>query len=447
MIFKDSTLINTLLQLPGKIFKSLLPVCLISFSLTTGNVLAGIPLDRIVAVINEDVIMQSELEERIRTVIKQMAQQGAERPPQDVLAKQVLERMIMIKLQTQFAERTGIKVDDESLNQTINQIAAGNNLSLSQFREILEQDGIDYESFREDIRNEITIAQLKRRQVDNRVSVTEREIDNFLANEEVQGSTENEYQLSHILISAPEGATQEETDQARLVAEKVVSDLNSGISFEELARTVSDGQQAESGGDLGWRKESEIPTLFADEISNMQEGEISDIIESPSGFHIIKLAGLRSSDKNIVTQTQARHILIRPNELVSEKDALSRLSQLKLRLEGGDDFSELARSHSDDPGSAVNGGDLGWVNPGQMVPEFEERMNRLEAGQISEPFKTQFGFHIVQVLDRREQDNTEQLKRARAREILMQRKIEEAQQNWLRSLRDEAYVEYRLDGS
>lgn len=431
----------------GKITKTFLSACLFSIILVAGNATAGIPLDRIVAVINDDVIMQSELEERINSVLKQMAQQGAERPPRDVLVRQVLESMIMIKLQTQFAERTGIKVDDETLNQTINRIAAENNLSLSRFRDILERDGVNYESFREDIRNEITIAQLKRRQVDNRVTVTDREIDNFLANEEVQGGTENEYHLSHILISTPEGATKEEKEQARLVAEKVVSDIKSGASFEELARNVSDGQQAATGGDLGWRKESEIPTLFSEKISSMKEGDVSDIIESPSGFHIIKLAGLRSSDKHIVTQTHARHILIRPNELVSEEDAQTRLDQLALRIKGGDNFAELARSHSDDPGSAVNGGDLGWINPGDMVPEFEEEMNQLKAGEISKPFKTQFGWHIVQVLDRREQDNTEQLKRARAREIILQRKIEEAQQNWLRSLRDEAYVEYRLDDS
>ena len=447
MIFKLLMSFNAMLPSAGVNPKTFLTACLIGILLITGNVMAGVPLDRIVAVINDDVIMQSELEERIRSVLKQMAQQGAERPPQDILIKQVLERMIMVKLQTQFAERTGIKVDDETLNQTINRIAAENNLSLSQFRNILEKDGINYENFREDIRNEITISQLKRRQVDNRVTVTDREIDNFLANEEVQGGTENEYHLSHILISSPEGATKEEMEQARLVAEKVVSDLKSGANFEELARNVSDGQQAATGGDLGWRKESEIPTLFSEKILAMKEGDISEIIQSPSGFHIIKLTGLRSTDKHIVTQTHARHILIRPNELVSDDDAQNRLEQLVLRIKGGDDFSELARSHSDDPGSAVNGGDLGWTNPGQMVPEFEEEMNKLKPGEISGPFKTQFGWHIVQVLDRREQDNSEQLKRARAREIIMQRKIEEAQQNWLRGLRDEAYVEYRLDDS
>jgi len=448
VIFKLLMSFNAMLPSAGVNPKTFLTACLIGILLISGNVMAGVPLDRIVAVINDDVIMQSELEERIRSVLKQMAQQGAELPPQDILIKQVLERMIMVKLQTQFAERTGIKVDDETLNQTINRIAAENNLSLSQFRNILEKDGINYENFREDIRNEITITQLKRRQVDNRVTVTDREIDNFLANEEVQGGgTENEYHLSHILISSPEGATKEEMEQARLVAEKVVSDLKSGANFEELARNVSDGQQAATGGDLGWRTESEIPTLFSEKILAMKEGGISEIIQSPSGFHIIKLTGLRSTDKHIVTQTHARHILIRPNELVSDDDAKNRLEQLVLRIKGGDDFSELARSHSDDPGSAVNGGDLGWTNPGQMVPEFEEEMNKLKPGEISGPFKTQFGWHIVQVLDRREQDNSEQLKRARAREIIMQRKIEEAQQNWLRGLRDEAYVEYRLDDS
>lgn len=418
----------------------------ITSALLATNLSAGVPLDHIVAVVNDDVIMSSELNEKIRTVRNQMEQQHANMPPLDILEKQILERMILDKLQLQFASSTGIQVDDETLNQTISNIAAQNKVNLTQFREILEHDGYDYEKFREDIRNEITIARLKQRQVDNRITVTDREIDTFLENEQIQGGAETEYRLSHILIAIPENATDEETEQARLVATKVRDDLASGADFAKLAKEVSDGQQAQEGGDLGWRKIEAIPTLFSSLVINMKENDVSDLIKSPSGFHIIKLTGLRNSgEAHMVKQTHARHILIRPNELLTDDDARERLQQLKIRIEGGDDFAELAKSHSDDTASAVNGGDLGWINPGDMIPEFQEQMDKLQPGQISEPFKTQFGWHIVQVLERRDFDDTETQKRATAREIIRKRKIQEAEQNWLRSLRDEAYVEYRLD--
>lgn len=411
----------------------------------TGSANAGVPLDRIVAVVNEDVIMQSELRNKLRAMISQLSEQNTQLPPRDIMERQVLEQLIMNKLQLQFAANTGILVDDETLNRAISNIAAENKVNISQFREILERDGYSYEAFREDIRNEIVIARLRQRQVDNRISVTDREIDYHLANEEVQGGIETEYRLSHILIALPEEATQEEAEQVKLVAGKALEDLNNGEDFAMLAKTISDGQQAQDGGDLGWRKADDIPGLFAAQVSTLQEGEISELIQNPSGFHIIKLTGVRSGDKFMITQTRARHILIRPNELVTDNDAETRLEQLLIRLKGGDSFEELARSHSEDPGSAVNGGDLGWSSPGDMVPEFENEVNRLEPGEISEPFRSPFGWHVVQVLERRQHDNTEDLKRARAREIIRARKIEEAQLNWLRDLRDEAYVEYRLD--
>lgn len=428
-------------------FTCCLTAGLLTILLFCNNLQAGVPLDRIVAVVNEDVIMQSELELRTRNLLKQMTEQNAEIPPLDILKRQVLESMIMNKLQLQFAALTGIQVDDETLNQTINNIASQNKVTLTQFREILEKGGYDYERFREDIRNEITLTRLKQRQIDNRITVTDSEIDNYLSNEKVQGPLENEYRLSHILIAYPEEATDEEKEQARLVANKVLDDLASGSDFATLAAKVSDGQQAQEGGDLGWRKEGEIPTLFADKVKEMKEGEVSKLIESPSGFHIIKLTGVRNKEEHIITQTHARHILLTATEFQTEKDVENRINQLKLRLDGGDDFAELAKSHSDDKVSAIKGGDLGWTSPGEMVPEFEEVMDKLKPGEISKPFKTQFGWHIVQVLERRQYDNSEELKRARAREIIRKKKIEEATQNWLRSLRDEAYVEYRLDNS
>ncbi len=411
----------------------------------TFNLLAEVALDRIVAVVENDIIMQSELETKLRTVVGQMQQQGIQLPSSSVLETQVLERMILIIIQLQRAEETGIRVDDETLNRTISNIAAENKVSLSQFRDILEKDGFNYEQFRENIRNEIIISRLRQRQVDNRISISSKEIDNALSNMEFQGKTETEYQLSHILISLPEAPTPDEEEQARLVATKVLEDLKAGQDFAMMASTYSDGQRALEGGDLGWRKKNEIPTLFSTQIASMEKGDISDLIKSSSGFHIVKLADVRSSEKHIITQTNARHILIKLDELTTADDARVRLDQLKTRIEGGDDFEVLAKSHSDDTVSAADGGNLGWSSPGRMVPKFEEVMDQLEIGEISQPFDTQFGWHLLQVLDRREHDDTENVRRTKASEAIRRRKSEEAHQNWLRHLRDEAYVEYRLN--
>ena len=411
----------------------------------TFNLLAEVALDRIVAVVENDIIMQSELETKLRTVVGQMQQQGIQLPSSSILETQVLERMILIIIQLQRAEETGIRVDDETLNRTISNIAAENKVSLSQFRDILEKDGFNYEQFRENIRNEIIISRLRQRQVDNRISISSKEIDNALSNMEFQGKTETEYQLSHILISLPEAPTPDEGEQARLVATKVLEDLKAGQDFAMMASTYSDGQRALEGGDLGWRKKNEIPTLFSTQIASMEKGDISDLIKSSSGFHIVKLADVRSSEKHIITQTNARHILIKLDELTTADDAWVRLDQLKTRIEGGDDFAVLARSHSDDTVSAADGGNLGWSSPGRLVPKFEEVMDQLEIGEISQPFDTQFGWHLLQVLDRREHDDTENIRRTKASEAIRRRKSEEAHQNWLRHLRDEAYVEYRLN--
>ncbi len=414
-------------------------------ALQTFVLLADVPLDRIVAVVENDIIMQSELDIQLRTVVGRMKEQGVKLPSSSVLENQVLERMILTKIQLQRAESTGIRVDDETLNRTISNIAAGNNVSLSQFKEILEKDGFNYEQFRENIRNEIVVSRLRQRQVDNRISITSKEIDNALMNEEFQGSTETEYLLQHILISLPEAPAPEEEEQARLVASKVLEDLKTGQNFATMATTVSDGQRALEGGDLGWRKKNEIPTLFIAQIAAMEKGEIIDLIKSASGFHIVKLADVRSSNKHMITQTKARHILIKINELTTTEDARLRLDQLRTRLVGGDDFAKLAKAHSDDTVSAAQGGELGWVSPGTMVTEFENIMNQLEPNEISEPFTTQFGWHLLQVMERREHDDTENARRTKASEAIRRRKSEEAHQNWLRHLRDEAYVEYRLD--
>lgn len=408
---------------------------------------AAVELDRIIAVINDDVVMKSELDEKVRTVKNQLNEQGTTLPPTSILEKQVLDRLILTNLQIQMAEKTGIRVDDESLNRTISNIAAENKLSLAQFREILESDGYSYEKFREDIRNEILTSRLRQRQVDNRITVTDREIRNYLDNQEHQGEVETEYNLAHILVSTPEGMSAAGRDEAKKIAEKVLADLGNGGDFAQLAATYSDSQDALDGGKLGWRKAGQVPTLFAEYVADMEKGDYSDIIRSSSGYHIIKLLDVRSTEQHVVTQTHARHILIRPDELISDEDAEARLGQLLMRIKGGDDFADLARGHSNDSVSAADGGSLGWVSPGDLVPEFEAAMNSLAPGEVSAPFKTQFGYHIVQVLERREHDSTEDVKRAKAREAIRKRKLEEAHDNWLRELRDDAYVEYRLEGS
>ena len=406
---------------------------------------AAVQVDRIVAVVNDDVIMASELNDKLRTVKDQLRQQGTTLPPTAVLQRQVLDRLILNKLQLQMAEHTGIRVDDETLNRTISNIAAENQVSLDDFRKILEQDGYSYARFREDIRHQIMIARLQQRAVDNRVVVSEREVDNYLANQAHQGVTELEYHLAHILIAMPSSPSTRQLEQTRDKAQTVLEKLKGGADFKEVAAQYSDGQQALDGGDLGWRKASQVPTLFADFVADMHKGDISDLIRSPSGYHIIKLLDVRDSKKVVVPQTHARHILIKIDELTTDEDAVRRLKQLRLRIEGGADFGDLARANSTDAVSAADGGDLGWVSPGDLVPKFEQVMNSLKPGEISEPFRTRYGWHIVQVLGRRKHDSTDDIRRARAREAIRKRKVEEARENWLRELRDDAYVEYRLD--
>ncbi len=417
----------------------------LTLSLTL-NAAAQVRIDQIVAVVDEDIVMESELERRRDRVTAQLRSQGTQLPPPTVLEQQVLERLILEKLQLQLALRTGVEIDEETLTRAITEMAAENGLTIAEFRKILEEEGVSFAQFRKEIRQELLISQLRQREVNNRVRVSSREIDNQLVNLTHQGDIEKQYQLSHILIAAGEFASQEEIDDAAGRAEVILNRLHAGEIFSELAITESDGQQALDGGDLGWRAASELPSLFTNFALDSPVDTISEIIRNPSGFHIIKLSGTRTAgERVVVNQTHARHILIKPNELTSPGDARIRLEQLRLRLEGGDSFAEMARSNSDDRGSAMQGGDLEWVSPGDFVPEFEEVMNDLKIGEISQPFETQFGIHLLQVLARRDYDGTEEVRRAKARNIIRQRKAEEELQSWLRRLRDEAYVEYRLE--
>ena len=403
-------------------------------------------IDHIVAVANDDVITYTELEKRTRLVKQQIQQRQAKLPPDDILRKQILEQMIMERLQLQVAQRVGIRVDDETINKVINNIARENNFTLDQFREVLAREGYDFADFRQNIKKDITINQLRKRRVESRVTVTEQEVDNYLMSMASRRGHNDEFHLAHILIALPEAASPDQIQAAKQKAESVLNQLRLGADFAETAIAVSNGQKALEGGDLGWRKGAQLPTLFSDIVINMQVGQVSDLIRSPSGFHIIKLLNRRSKEqRHTIQQTLARHILVRPNEVVSNTEAKQRITRLLERIKNGADFGQLARASSDDTGSAVKGGSLGWVNPGVMVPEFEEQMNRLQPGQISEPFQTQFGWHIVQVMSRRQHDDTKQFERAQARQQIGRRKSEVAVENWLREMRSEAYVEYRLN--
>lgn len=437
-----------------KLAASIVLSCLTCFALSFNTAHAAesaTEVDRILAVVNDNVITQSDLDAEKRTVIQQMRQQNIEIPPDDVLRKQLLERLILKRLQLQLAEASGIKVDDDTLNRAIETIAQQNNISLKEFRGVLERDGFDFAAFRENIRTEIVLSRLRQRQIATRITVTEQEVENLIATQKLQGDTggggDNEYHVAQILIALPEAPTPEQVQAATKKAQEVLAKLRAGADFKQTASAVSNDQQALKGGDLGWLKTGQLPTLFAELVPTLKVGDVSDLIRSASGFHIVTLLDKRGGAQGvrIVKQSQVRHILVRTNELVSDKEAETRLAQLKLRVEGGEDFAALARSHSDDAASAVNGGSLGWVNPGDLVPRFEEVMNALEPGHVSAPFQTQFGWHIVQLIERRDHDSTEEFQRSSARELITQRKTEEETQAWLRSLRDEAYVEYKIE--
>jgi peptidyl-prolyl cis-trans isomerase SurA len=432
------------------VFRWILLCCLPVFSTALAETHTTKPvvkeIDHIVAVANDDVITNSELEIRMRLIKQQLQQRQAKLPPDDVLRKQILEQLIIERLQLQLAQRVGIRVDDETINRVINNIARENNFTIEQFRQVLAREGYDFADFRQNIKKDITISQLRKRRVENRVTVTEQEIDNYLINMASRRGSNDEFHLAHILIALPEAAGPDQIQAVKARAETILAQLRLGADFAETAIAVSNGQKALEGGDLGWRKAGQLPTLFSETVISMQVGQMSDLIRSPSGFHIIKLLDRRSkAQRHSVQQTLARHILIRPNEVISNADAKQRITRLYDRIQGGADFGQLARASSDDTASAVEGGSLGWVNPGVMVPEFEAEMNKLQPGQISQPFESQFGWHIVQVMARRQHDDTQQYERAQARQLIAKRKTEVAVENWLREMRSEAYVEYRLN--
>jgi peptidyl-prolyl cis-trans isomerase SurA len=403
------------------------------------------PLDSIVAVVNNDVIVESELEGELALVRPQLEAAGTAIPDQATLEQEVLDRLIAKRLQMQRAEALGIEVDDDELTQAMASIANRNGLSLEGLQEALTANGIAFSDFRDDTRMQILTSRLQQQEVIQKIRVTDPEVDRFLEQESDALIDRSEVRLQHILIAVPDPATPQQVEQAEAEARTLAGRLRKGADFSQLARTHSDGGRAADGGDLGWFPVAEVPSLAVEPANNLAKGEVSDPIRSPSGYHLIRVSDIRGAEPEPLTQIHARHILIRPNEVVSDEDAKRRLERLRLRIQGGDDFATLARSHSDDTGSALNGGDLGWVSPGETVPQFEEVMTRLEPNQVSQPFQSPFGWHIVQVLERRRQDTRDEVMRLRAKDAIRQRKAEEATELWLQQLRDEAYVELRLN--
>lgn len=401
--------------------------------------------DRIVAVVNDEVITLNELRSSLDSALGRLKRQGTPLPPQDVLQRQMLERLVMDRIQLQYARDTGLRIDDAQLEMALQRIAANNQMSLAQFAALLEKDGIPLSRFREEIREEMTIARVREREVENKIAVSEGEIDNYLAAEADKGGRSEEFRLAHILFRAPEAASPEQIQKLRARAEQVQARLARGEDFAQLAAAYSDAPDGLNGGDLGWRPLDRMPSIFLASAASLNPGETSPLLRSANGFHLIKLIAKRGGAVvPAVQQTRVRHILVKVNEVVSESEARHRLEGLRERLTNGGNFAELARLYSQD-GSAPKGGDLGWIYPGDTVPEFERAMNALQPGEISQPVQSPFGFHLIEVLERRVQDVSSERQRMAARQALRERKFDEAYQDWLRQARDRAYVDLRLE--
>ena len=402
-------------------------------------------LDRIVAVVNNEVITRADLDERYRFTTLQLKQQGTPLPPREVLEKQILDRLITDHVQLQLARETGLRVDDSELDRALQRIAQENKLTPEQLRASLEKDAIPFPRFREEIRKEITLSRLRQREVDSRIVVSEGEIESFISVQQGLAGRGEQFNISHILVTVPENASPEQIQVRRGRAEQVLQQLRTGADFRQVAAAYSDAPDALQGGAMGWRDGARLPALFLDSLKSLQSGEVGPLLRSANGFHILKLNDRRSSSAPvIVRQTRARHILIKTNELVPQAEARRRIETLKERLDNRGDFAELARLHSEDA-SGSKGGDLGWLSPGDTVPEFEGAMNALKLSEISAAVQTPFGWHLIQVLERRDEDMSRDRQRLAAQTALRARKSDESYQEWVRLLRDRAYIEYRLE--
>jgi peptidyl-prolyl cis-trans isomerase SurA len=437
-----------MLQLPA-LLRPVWPLAMLLALAAAPAVAAGDAnaIDRIQIVVNDEVITAREVDERVRLVRQRLAAQNMGTPAEAVLRRQVMERMAVERLQLQVAAVRGLSVSNDQLERAVQQIADQNHKTPDQIKREAEREPGGFRALQQELRTQLLIQQLLEREVYGRVIVTEHEVENFLGAQAARGGSE-EFNLSHILIAVPEKASAEAIAAARQKAEELHAELRRGAEFGPLAVAHSQGQNALEGGGLGWRASGQLPDLFVNALRNLKPGDVSEVLRSPSGFHLLRLNARRGGVQTVnVTQTHARHILIKTSELVTPAEAQRRIGQLRERLLAGQDFPQTARAHSEDLGSAANGGDLGWVNPGQTVPEFEKVMNALKPGELSEPVKSPFGIHLIQVVERRERDVSQEREIAQARNQIHARKAEERYEQWLRQLRDEAYVEYRLESA
>lgn len=430
-----------------KLSDSLRPLMLGALFLGTAANAAVQSIDRVVAIVDNDVVMQSQLDQRVHEVQQTIAKRGAGLPPPGVLDQQVLERLIVENLQLQIGERSGIRITDEELNQAIGTIAQRNNMSVEQFRAALARDGLSYEDARDQVRREMIISRVRQRRVAERVQVTEQEVKNFLASDLGKMQLSEEFRLANILIPTPESANSEAIQAAARQAGDVYQQLKQGADFAQLAIAKSASETALEGGDMGWRKAAQLPPPFDRMLSTMAVGDVTEPMRTPGGFIILKILDKRGGEAQVRDEVHVRHILIKPSEIRSEEETKRLTQKLYDRIVAGEDFTELAKNFSEDPGSALHGGDLNWIDPNALVPEFREVMAKTPQGQLSKPFKSPYGWHVLEVLGRRATDSTNQAREQQAMTVLRNRKYDEELQTWLRQIRDEAYVEIKLPGA
>lgn len=422
--------------------KSMLLGCGLAASLLATSVVRAETqmLDQVVAIVEDDVVMASELRERLNQVRETLTARGVELPPDDVLIRETLDRLILENIQLQKGQRVGVRISDSQLNGAMQRVAAQNGLNLEQFRAALEEQGQSYQAMREQIRRELIIQRVQAGNVNQRIEITDQEVDNFLATEEGRKLSQPEYQILHALLAMSPSAPAAEIASAEAYATRVLEQIRAGTPFEKAVS--AQGPYSFTGGNLGSRKLDDLPSLFSDVAPGLAKGE-TDLVRSDSGFHLINMADRRGGEEMLVNQTKVRHILVKPSEILTDDQARELVTELKARALNGEDFAALAREYSEDIGSAQEGGDLGWTSPGQMVPEFEQAMSDTAVGEISDPVRSQFGWHILEVLDRREQDMTATATRNMAMNYLHQNKYQEELDAWLRQIRDEAFVDIK----
>ena len=430
-----------------KLSDCLRPLLLGALFLGTAAHAAVQPLDKVVAIVDNDVIMQSQLDQRVKEVQQTIAKRGQDVPPASVLDQQVLERLIVENLQLQIGERSGIRITDEELNQAIGTIAQRNNMTVDQFRQALARDGLSYEDAREQVRREMIISRVRQRRVAERIQVTDQEVKNFLKSPMGAMQQSDEYRLANILIPTPDRASSEDIQAAGKKAVDIYNQLQQGADFAKLAIAYSSSDNALEGGDMGWRKAAQLPPPFDEELSRMNAGDVTKPVRIPTGFIILKVNEKRGGNTVVTDEVHVRHILVKPSEIRTEDDTKKLIDKIYDRVKSGEGFATLAKTYSEDPGSALNGGDLDWINPQSLVPEFREVMANTPQGVLSKPFQTQYGWHVLEVLGRRAVDNTAKASEQQAMNTLRNRKYDEELQNWLRQIRDEAYVEIKLPGA